>query len=464
MEKTLTRKPLALFGSGTNVGRVAKAAKRADIFVTVPYSLKEKVDEGTVTRRLACLNLGNVADLPSYTDETGFSWRKVFSDVRKSSAPLRDVFQGLYGTGTDNHSFQLSSLESDGEQIDNEFTCVMHWCAAGKTALSQLKPLVEQWVPNSLVVVLNGDETCNRDAEREVKRVVSQARLANKRVVILSNTMGSRSFSVPEVEACVFMFDRGDLGLTEQRGARCSTPGPKMDGTAKSFGWIVNLSVDSNRTDTLDELILIEAKRVSETEGVDFVKALKTVLQTMNIFSEKYGVGRGLHQETNIDLVVRELRSSEKLLKVANATVNFTKIDPVSLLALLSGVPEADRQGPVFDSLLPRVQTLVNLEAGTPVQRQAASEVKTQMRDLQAKVEKLNQSALDVSALSGFASSTYRGCLAALEGGAKEAFEFTFGVDTYTVINLLDLGVLPEDILDLVIHTEENYAVDDFWA
>ena len=139
-------------------------------------------------------------------------------------------------------------------------------------------------------------------------------------------------------------------------------------------------------------------------------------------------------------------------------------MEPGKLLALLSGVPEADRQGPLFDSLLPRVQTLVTLEAGTPTQRQAASEVKAEMRDLQAKVERLNQSALDVAALSGFASSTYRGCLTALEGDAKETFEFTFGVDTYTVINLLDLGVLPEDILDLVVHTEEIYGVDDFWA
>jgi hypothetical protein len=443
---------------------VAKASGRADLFVSVPYSLKERVDEGTVQRRLACLNLGNVADLPGYTNQTGFSWGKVFSNVRKASAPLKEVFQGLYGSGTDNQSFQLSSLESEGEQINNEFTCVMHWCAAGKTALSQLKPLVEQWVPNSLVVVLNGDETCNRDAEEDVKRVVAQARLADKRVIILSNTMGSRSFSVPEVEACVFMFDRGGLGITEQRAARCLTAGSKMDGTVKRLGWIVNLSIDSNRTDTLDEMILIEAKRVSDTESVDFVKALKTVLQTMNIFSEKYGVGRGLYQETDLDFVVRELRSSEKLLKVANVTADFLKMEPGKLLALLSGVPEADRQGPLFDSLLPRVQTLVTLEAGTPTQRQAASEVKAEMRDLQAKVERLNQSALDVAALSGFAFSTYRGCLTALEGDAKETFEFTFGVDTYTVINLLDLGVLPEDILDLVVHTEEIYGVDDFWA
>lgn len=464
MEKQLTRKPLGFFGSGTNIGRVAKAANRADVYVTVPYALKERVDESTVQRRLACLNLSGVAELPAYNDDNGFSWSKVFKDVKKASAPLKAVFQGLYGCSEDNQSFQLSALESDGEQVDNEFTCVMHWCAANKRPLAQLKELVQEWIPNSVVVLLTGDETCNREAEVEVKAIVAQAKLAHKRVIILSNTMGSRSFSVPEVEACVFMFDRGDIGLTEQRAARCLTPGSKLNGEPKKFGWIINLSLDSNRTETLDEMILVEAKRVADTEGKDFVTALKAVLLTMNIFSEKYGVGRGIYQEADIDLAVRQMRGSEKLLKVANATVNLAKIDPEELLDLLENVPEADRQGPLLDSLLPAVRARVTLEAGSPVERAQRDELKATLRELQARVERLNQSALDVAALSDYAADSYRGCLLALEGEAKRSFEFTYGVDTYTVINLLDMGVLPEQILDLITHSEEKYAVDDFWV
>jgi hypothetical protein len=340
----------------------------------------------------------------------------------------------------------------------------MHWCAANKKPLSQLKDLVQEWVPNSIVVLLTGDETCNRQAEAEVKAIVAQAKLSHKRVIILSNTMGSRSFSIPEVEACVFMFDRGDIGLTEQRAARCLTPGSKLNGQPKKYGWIVNLSLDSNRTETLDEMILVEAKRVSDTEQKDFVAALKTVLLTMNIFSEKYGVGRGIYQEVDLDLAVRQLRGSEKLIKVANATVNLTKMDPEELLDLLENVPEAERQGPMLDALLPAVQALVTLEPGTPATTAERNELKATLRDLQARVEMLNSSALDVAALSDYAADTYRECLLALEGEGKQAFELTYGVDTYTVINLLDMGVLPEQILDLIIHTEENYAVDDFWA
>jgi hypothetical protein len=464
MEKQLIRKPLGFFGSGTNVGRVAKAANRADVYITVPYALKERVDDSTIQRRLACLSLSGVSELPAYNDENGFSWVKVFRDVKKASAPLKAVFQGLYGCSEDNQSFQLSALESDGEQVDNEFTCVMHWCSARKRPLAQLKALVQEWVPNSVVVLLTGDETCNREAEAEVKAVVAQAKLAHKRVIILSNTMGSRSFSIPEVEACVFMFDRGDIGLTEQRAARCLTPGSKLNGEPKKFGWIVNLSIDSNRTETLDEMILVEAKRVADTEGKDFVAALKAVLLTMNIFSEKYGVGRGLYQESDIDLAVRQLRGSDKLLKVANATVDLTKISLEDLMDRLINVPEAERQGALFDSLLPAVQTAVTLEPGTPVDRAQSDELKATLRDLQKRVERLNQSALDVAALSDYSADTYRECLLSLENEAKASFELTYGVDPYTVINLLDLGVLPEVILDLIIHSEENYAVDDFWA
>jgi hypothetical protein len=465
MENQLMRKPLAFFGSGTNVGRVAKAARRADVYVTVPYALKEQKDSGTVIRRLACLSLPTVEELPEFTDANGFSWTKVFKDVRKASTPLKQIFRGLYGCDDENASFQLSTLSDPetGEAIDNEFTVVMHWMPQGVLQLSRLRDLVEQWVPNSLVVVLSGETTTNRQAEEEVKKTVAQAKQSHKRVIILSSLMGSRSFSVPEVEACVFMFDRGDIGSTEQRAARCLTPGRKINGEQKKVGWIVNLSLDSNRTEALTEMVLIEAQRLAKVENVDFVAALRSVLMTMNIFAEKYGVGAGLFQESDINLVIRQLRDSEKLLRVANATVNVERMNVEELLDLLTNVPPAVREGTALDVLLPAVRSQVVLEAGSGSDPTPSGELVAQLKDLQAKIERLNQSALDIAALSNYTGSSYVECLNNLDEMAALHFESSFGVDIATVRAIIEMGVLPIPILDTIVYSEEMFGVDDFW-
>jgi hypothetical protein len=334
----------------------------------------------------------------------------------------------------------------------------------GVLQLDRLRELVEQWVPNSLVVVLSGNHTTNRQAEENVKRVVAQARQAHKRVIILSSQMGSRSFSVSEVEACVFMFDRGDLGSTEQRAARCLTPGVRLDGSTKKVGWIVNLSLDSNRTETLTEMVLIEAQRVAKVKDIDFVAALRSVLMTMNIFAEKYGVGAGLYQENDIDSVIRQLRDSEKLVRVANATINVEKMDVGELLEMLSNVPPAVREGTILDNLLPAVRSQVVLEDGSVTTPQRASELVQQLRELQAKIERLNQSALDITALANFEGSTYEECLDVLTPEAASGFEETFGVNVATVRAIIEMGVLPLPILDMIVYSEEVFGVDDFWA
>lgn len=465
MNKQLMRKPIALFASGTNVGRVAKAAKKADIYITVPYALKEEKDSSTVIRRLACMSLPNV-DWDGNFINDGFSWGKVFKDVHKASAPLKQVFQGLYGCGEENTSFQLSALKDSGSEtsINNEFTCVMHWMPQGVLQLDKLKKLVEQWVPNSIVMVLSGNHTCNREAEEEVKQVVAQAKLSRKRVIILSNQMGSRSFSISEVEVCIFMFDRGDLGATEQKAARCLTPGKRIDGSDKKVGWIVSLSVDSNRSEVFTEMTLIEAQRIAKVKNIDFISALKSVLLTMNIFLEKYGVGTGLYQEKDIDQVIKSLRDSEKLIRIANATINVETMDVSELEQLLLQVDPTVREGTFIDTLLPAVQAQIILEASSETTPTRSTDLMRRLKDLQEKIETLNSSAKDVGTLAEFAGSTYVECLDAFKPEDEIAFERIYKVSVGTVRTIIEMGVLPIQILDMIVHLEGVYSVDDFWS
>jgi hypothetical protein len=188
------------------------------------------------------------------------------------------------------------------------------------------------------------------------------------------------------------------------------------------------------------------------------------VLMTMNIFAEKYGVGAGLFQESDIDLVIRQLRDSDKLLRVANATINVERMDVAELLDMLANVPPVIREGTLLDALLPAVQSQVTLEDSSDTVPRRSSDLVRQLKDLQAKLERLNQSALDIAALANYEGSSYTECLDALDETGAAHFESVFGVDIATVRAIIEMGILPLPILDTIIYSEEVFGVDDFWS
>jgi predicted HAD superfamily phosphohydrolase YqeG len=75
-----------------------------------------------------------------------------------------------------------------------------------------------------IVKLINGDETTNRKAENEAKRVVKQAKREKKKVVLVSNDMASRSFSVSEIDTVFLFFDRGSYASITQKISRVLTP------------------------------------------------------------------------------------------------------------------------------------------------------------------------------------------------------------------------------------------------
>ena len=442
---------ILMFGSGTNVGRVAKAAKKIDAFVSVPYRLKEKNDPGTVERCFIRLNLNGVEDIEAYdSDANGFSWAKAFKNPRKSSNTLRSITQSLFATGdTNNGGLQLDSISVNGESFD--FNCVMLWCSADNKQLELFAKQVEEWVPNSLVQVFNGDFTNNRQAEELAKCVVAQAKASNKRVIFISNTMASRSFSISEIEASIFMFDRGSLGATEQKGARCQTNGCLMNGEQKRYGFIISLSTDANRTDSLTEMQIIEAQRLAKAEGVDFTSALKDVLNTLNIFSDRYNTGTLWQAEVNE--VMLELKDSEKLIKAANAISSFGKMSFDDLCSLLSNV-EASKTGSAMDSLLKKVKAQVTLQKGDKPNKAEVDEVRRLQAEVARKIASLNESAFTVADYTLSSSTSYREALKSFDSAAEAQFNSDYGITSSEVFQLLDAGCLAEELLDMVVYNQ----------
>lgn len=95
-----------------------------------------------------------------------------------------------------------------------------------KTTLEQFKNKFEKmYGDKALCMVLTGDESSNRDAEKDVKTKLSTMRKNNdnRKLIVFSMGMGSRSFSVSKIYRVVELIDGELTSATIQEFSRCLT-------------------------------------------------------------------------------------------------------------------------------------------------------------------------------------------------------------------------------------------------
>lgn len=95
-----------------------------------------------------------------------------------------------------------------------------------KSTLKQFKNKFEKmYGDKALCMVLTADESSNRDAEKDVKKTLSTMRKNNdnRKLVVFSMGMGSRSFSVSKIYRVVELIDNELTSATIQEFSRCLT-------------------------------------------------------------------------------------------------------------------------------------------------------------------------------------------------------------------------------------------------
>ena len=125
-------------------------------------------------------------------------------------------------------------------------------------------------------VALHGDDYTNRKAEGVVKDIIGNG--TGYRTVIVSCSMGARSFSVPNIIGVVNCIDGGSIGTSVQRSSRCLTPG--MD---KLMGLIVNYSFNSARSSSFETDLISSAL---DQPGTDTDGAIRRVYRLANFFKK----------------------------------------------------------------------------------------------------------------------------------------------------------------------------------
>lgn len=233
--------------------------------------------------------------LNTETEKDDFTgWTKILSDPYKNINLLRPLIKGLFGfaKGKDDvlNRLQISGpLNKDNEGGNPKVPKVVQFFVGSPSneTMDRLGDIFQECLGSGTIVrVLSGsNDATNKTAESLVKKDIERCKSEDlDRVVIISKNMGSRSFSVPEIDAVVLMFDNGSVGSLVQKISRALTGGLDFDGNKKNKGFVISLSLDPNRSDNVDLFIVEEATK-NRHKSESIAEVARKIRRSINIFA-----------------------------------------------------------------------------------------------------------------------------------------------------------------------------------
>jgi superfamily II DNA or RNA helicase len=421
------------------------------------YTLKSSMEsvKGIVIPRFFRLSLPNAINLfDSLPIEYRTSWTKLLMDIDMSKSVLKKIIKSLFGV-YDGKIIELADL--DMTSIPRKVTQIF---ANTKDRKQQRKlaRLIQETLGNQyLVILVNSDETSNRDAEQDVKGLIKKTQKENKYVVILSKDMGSRSFSVPEIDTVVLMFDRGSYATVSQKISRVLTPGNTYDGEVKIFANIISLSLDPNRygATPIDEYIIYEAEKVDVDELND---GIKRVLRSIQIFTN------GPHGEMEIekDEYTKNLLDSTSLIKLGaeSSKVDNIIFDSVLVKQLL-GVTV--NKGEKEKLLAAEISTVISTDGGTTntsKEKQTNTKIEDNRQKLKEILKNIVENVVEISEINNCESNDIIETLDMIDSkGYSEEVIFEVGVDSQTVKKVILMGGISRKLLNTIITSYNSEEV-----
>jgi len=395
--------------------------------------------------------------IESYRDENLFKWGKVFKDVTKSSAILEDVIKGLFGRTSKQ---ELMKLNLSGA-LEEEIKVVQIFTACRECKeLNKFAALVKGVLGDSYIIeTLTGEFTSNDKSEERVKSSIARGKMEGKGVIVLTMDMGSRSFSISEISPVILMLDNGSINPITQKISRAFTPGKKHNGETKRMGNVVALSVDSNRVDVIDSILIREATR-SQLPGESMEKALRRVLMSINLFSIDDNNDR-------IDLVKdsnywEEICNRVDITKLADASTCYENfLDDLQVLEILLEVIGEKAKWAEFTFSESNRQLPTNTPSykeKMEAHRRRLAEMDPNSREellkrLKESISKINNRIGNILEINDFMDKSLRETFIDISEDPLKfsALESLIGIDPMEALLLTDKGVLNTNLLDVYI-------------
>jgi hypothetical protein len=393
--------------------------------------------------------------IDTYREENLFKWGKVFKDVTKSSAILEDVMRALFGRTS---KPELMKLNLSGA-LEDEIKVVQIFTACRECKeLNKFAALVKNILGDAFIVeTLTGEFTSNDKSEERVKSAIARGKMEGKGVIILTMDMGSRSFSISEIQPVILMLDNGSINPITQKISRAFTPGKKHNGETKKVGSVVALSVDSNRVDIIDSILVREATR-SQLPGESMEKALRRVLMSINLFSIDDNNNR-------IDLVKdldywQEICNRVDITRLADSSISYEDfLDDPQVLDVLSHVIGEKAKWVDFTFSEEGEQ----LPTNTPTYKEKLEAHRKESKDpnnreellkkMKESVSKINNRIGNILEINDFRDTSLRENFCDISKDALKisALESLIGITPLQATLLVDKGVLNNNLLDVYI-------------
>ena len=436
--------------SGTNIGRIGKASgqRTIDKIIRVPYYMVEQdasipnvvsrnFYHSTFDPKLSKLlkNFGS----PDYNP----TMKKVLEKSDEQELFLSTLFQDMLGYQP---IYGLSLNNAANDMIDH----FMLRTSISKVGAKRLKDLIEKYCNRHWVLILNGDNTSNREAQSKTNEALVALKNGKypgrDKLIVMTNMMGTRSYSIPDIQAVVHMNDGGSIYPFSQASARCLTPGQN-----KEYGHIFEFGFDHSKNRMCEMVVADEAVTSMEREQKSFPDSIRQVMKCINIRDLMTG------KWTDANDIIDNFENSDKLVEVANSisrvsVEDFTSNDMKYLIELANMKSNEKKK---FEAAINLGKTYQRKSHQTGLSLDEETKVRNNRQKLEILIKRaiqmLNSSASTVVKLSNYTGETYIECLNIIEQNENLRTEFLelFNVNIDFVIRIKEK--LPLAILDMIV-------------
>lgn len=391
-------------------------------------------------------------------DEDLTGWSKMLSDVNKNQTIIKSIIRGLFGRASLKdrilNTFEISKVIKKDPKVVQFFVATPTNKELNKLA-DHFKSCLGE---NTIVRVLSGSEDAtNKTAESIVKEDIDRCRKENlERVVILSKNMGSRSFSIPEIDAVVLMFDNGSVGSVIQKISRALTGGDDFYGKQKEEGNVISLSLDPNRVDNVDLYVVEEAVK-NKTKSESISEMIRKIRMSVNIFEiDDNGEPVSLLQK---DDYYNELIEKFNFDRLKNTQIDLIPLmensDFRDLLLDINSSELSKRQDKV-KQLKGKGKKFVDGDSVDKENKKTEDDIeKVDIETLRLAVMTINKSILSIVGIDDSigGSKSFRAVLTSIEDNSDKKLEFyeLFNINPLVAVRLLDEGVINENLIDFCL-------------
>ena len=329
-----------------------------------------------------------------------------------------------------------------------EHPAVMMFTPGKKEDVNNIVKMGMAIAPHYNWIALHGDDYTNRTAEDAVMDAIKNN--GKERTVIVSCSMGARSFSVPNIVAVINCKDGGDIGPAVQQASRCLTPG-----CGKTHGLVVNFGFNVERTSEFENDLISSAIAQDPSNSDNAVRRVYALADFFKKDSEGYMI-----QWTEGDYL-QYVTAVENLNNLGKAIVDYKNLlSKIDLLELLESVKSSLNTSSEWKGAIDKALTFI--KSGESKERNIDDEKKA-MRDLIRKITAIIDCTANTHYLAPYAS-TFKYCLAEIAMDPDKNAEYVrlVGIDAEVVYNEI-YQFLPSHVMDLIItKTSEFDSMDNF--